>query len=647
MKSETPWLKRLINSKHKVLIGVALFSIAATTPFAFRDPDPHHDGIQYGAALGVSEGLHVQSEVFSQYGPVTAWIQGVTLLLFGPELIWIRLLNVFLVAAIAISMYLILKRSFRSNTLAALAPVAWVAACPDWSVAQPFFQFWPWPSLLFEFFAISALLLWLKSRVMDSFPRSQTLYASGLLVGLSGFTRSQNAFFLFLAMAIVLVVIDRNKNGGLQRFLIFSLGTMSAAGAIIAYLAITSSLDDFLNQAIYGPASVYGGKLLDIIYLCDNYFIPAFLFSLLAFFVYEVYNVGQIRWKIAYSVVAGSYLALILGAFTNVTSIRVNKILSHTSYQGDFDLSPIFVLALAAAATSFIPFMLFALQILINGSMSSNLDMSKQRRRYQYFKSLVISFVVIVSISQLVPVRDPYRLLAFATLTIPLAIFIFQVSRTSVDWKTKGERNRFQVSSEVVEPLAISLVAIASISQLFPVHDPYHLWWASPITIISLLISSAVLVGNRTALIRAAILLAVLSICLSTYPWLRELSEPRVQVKSGALKYMYVTDARYESNQGIIEMLESVESMSASFMCRDGLVSTWTGRYMASSPNFVDWAFGTSGRQLSPNERHFACFLNDKDAEFWANANGYRIEGGTQASFSAFSSFYLVEVFNE
>lgn len=625
---------------------MTLFSIAATTPFAFIDPDPHHDGIQYGAALGVSEGLHIQSEVFSQYGPVTAWIQGMTLWLFGPELIWIRLLHVFLVMAIAIAMYLILKRAFSDSALAALAPIAWVAASPDWSVKQPFFQFWPWPSLLFDFFAVAALFLWLKSRHMDSFPQSQTLYASGAIVGLSGFTRSQNAFFLFLAMAIVLVFIDRIKIGGLQRFLVFSLGTLSAGVAILAYLAITSSLDGFLNQAIYGPAKVYGGKLLDIIYLCDNYFIPAFLFFLLVLLVYRIFSTGQIRWMVTYLIFASSYLGLILGAFANLTSTQVNKILSHTSYQGDFYLSPIFVLSLAVVAVPFIPFMLFAHQIVMNDPSSSNVGMSRQRRRNQYFKSLMISFVAILSISQLVPVRDPYRLLAFATLTIPLTIFVYQVS-SSFSWKSKGLRTRFQVSSDLVEPLAISLVSIAFISQLFPVHDPYHLWWASPIPIVSLLISSAVLVRNRKALIQTATLLVVLSISLNIYPWLRELSEPRVQVKSGSLKYMYVTEARYESNQGILKMLDSVESMSASFMCRDGLVSTWTGRYMASSPNFVDWAFGTSGRQLSPTKRSFACFFGAKEAEVWANANGYRMEGGLQVSFSAFSNFYLVEVFKE
>ena len=646
MESKPPLIQRLLNSKHRVLTGVALFSVSATTPFAFRDPDPHHDGIQYGAALGVSEGLHIQSEVFSQYGPVTAWIQGVTLWLLGPELLWIRLLNVFLVVAVAIAMSLILTRTFGFGALAALAPIAWVAASPDWSVAQPFFQFWPWPSLLFEFFAVIALFIWLKSRDMDFIPQSRALYVSGALVGLSGFTRSQNALLLFLAMAIVLVVVDRIKIGGLQRFLIFCLGTLSAGGAILVYLAITRSLDDFVNQAIVGAANAYGGKLFDVIYLCDNYFVPAFLFLLLAFFVYKAFSVGQIRWMVAYLLFAGGYLALILGAFTNLTSTQVNRIFSHTSYQGDFDLSPIFVLSLAAVATPFIPFMLLSHQIVLMDSSNSSFDISKQRRHYRYFKSVMISFVSILLISQLVPVRDPYRLMAFATLTIPLAIFVHQVSSKN-NKKSKSLWRSFQVSPDLVEPIAISLVAIASVSQLIPIHDPYHLWWASPIAITSILISSAVLVGNRMALLRTATLLASLAVLLSFYPWFREVSEPRVQVTSGSLKYMYVTEARYESNEGIIKILDTVESESASFMCRDGLVSTWTGRFMSSSPNFVDWAFGTSGGQSPPAERYFACFVNEQEAKSWADSNGYRIQSGTQASFSAFSNFYLVEVFKE
>ena len=282
----------------------------------------------------------------------------------------------------------------------------------------------------------------------------------------------------------------------------------------------------------------------------------------------------------------------------------------------------------------------------MNDSSSLNLELSHQPRRNQYFRSLVISFFAVLSLSQILQIRDLYRLLAFATLTIPLAVFVNQVGG-SIHWKSKGYRPKFQVSSDLVEPLAISLVASASLSQLFPRHDPYHLWWASPITIVSLLISSAFLIRNKKAFIRTATLLAVLSISLSLSPWLREVSEPRVQVKSGSLKYMFLTEAKNENNLGILKMLEGVESNSASFMCKDGLVSTWTGRYMASSPKFVDWAFGTSSSQLFPTKRYFACFPNENEAGVWADANGYRIEGGAQAYLSAFSDFYLVELHKE
>ena len=350
MAYRPPGIKRLFDSKHMALTGIALFTVAITAPFAIRDPDPHHDGIQYGAALGVSEGLNIQSEVFSQYGPVTAWIHGMTLWLVGPELIWIRLLHVFLVMGIAFAMYLILYRTLRLNSLAALAPIAWVASCPDWTVEQPYLQFWPWPSVLFDFFAVTSLLLWLKSRDKESLKQFQTLYASGVLVGLSGFTRSQSGLFLFFAMATALVVVDRIKIGALQRFLIFSLGTLSAGGAILAYLAFTNSLDDFVAQAIHGPLYEYGGKLFDFVYLWDSYVMLAFLFSLLAFFMYRAFSADRMMWMISYSMLSIGYLALILGAFTTLTSTQVNKILSHTSYQGDFDWSPIFVSSLAAVA---------------------------------------------------------------------------------------------------------------------------------------------------------------------------------------------------------------------------------------------------------------------------------------------------------
>jgi 4-amino-4-deoxy-L-arabinose transferase-like glycosyltransferase len=230
---------------------VGLASLSLTIPYAFRDPEPHHDGVQYAAALGVSQGLEIQSEIFSQYGPVTAWLQGFTLWLFGPELIWIRLLNAILIVCIALFMQAILRRTIHNFVVPFLIPLAWVASNPDWSVADGVFQFWPWPSVLFEFFAIAALFLWIKSTECSLERSYLYLFAAGLVIGVSGFTRSQNGLLLYLALASAMTAISYKLPTWKKQVLFLSAGTFVSSITIILYFVLKGSLDDFINQANY------------------------------------------------------------------------------------------------------------------------------------------------------------------------------------------------------------------------------------------------------------------------------------------------------------------------------------------------------------------------------------------------------------
>jgi hypothetical protein len=134
-------------------------------------------------------------------------------------------------------------------------------------------------------------------------------------------------------------------------------------------------------------------------------------------------------------------------------------------------------------------------------------------------------------------------------------------------------------------------------------------------------------------------MIATISIVMGLTPWLVELSEPRVQIHDGSLKYMFVTEPVFEDNLKILNMLSSVESRSATFYCPDALYSTWTGRYMSSSPRYVDWAFGTDEYTPADSERVFFCI---SDEEKLTQA-GYRDNSGTKVNFSYARRFYLVE----
>ena len=89
------------------------------------DPDPHHDGYMFTAARAVSSGLRVHGEVFYQYGPVTAWLHGAVLRVFGEHLLVLRFFSVAaILTAIAFS-YCVARRVYSSAT-ALIATTMWI-----------------------------------------------------------------------------------------------------------------------------------------------------------------------------------------------------------------------------------------------------------------------------------------------------------------------------------------------------------------------------------------------------------------------------------------------------------------------------------------------------------------------------------------
>jgi hypothetical protein len=563
---------------------VGLISLLLTSPFALRDPEPHHDGIQYGAAIGVSEGLQIQSEIFSQYGPVTAWLQGFTLWLLGPEMIWIRLFNALLIAATAMFMYLIIEILVKNKIVSTIFPIAWVASSPDWSLAPGIFQFWPWPSTLFGFLAIVSLYFWIRSRDLKDRQSYRLLFLVGLLVGISGFTRSQNGLLLYLSLAFSIVVIDRRDADKVKKFVRFSLGTFTSGGAILLYFLVTGSLDDFINQAIIGSADRYAGKLYDLETLVQTYLIPAIFYALICTLVY--YSASSIKksYKFTFATSAGILLFVLLALYAFGEKTFLNEYLIQYDLISGLSVTPMLLSTMCAVGVVVTPAVLYVHNALI------------KRRR--------------------------------------------------VD---TGQNKILVGSNDVVRvALGISAVGLASISQIFPVHDPYHLWWAAPTPILSVVACSFALGLNKSALLRSFNALALVSSLIGLVLWNSELSEPRVKLTDGSLKYMYVVGEREPENKKMIELLSSVDTSSATFYCRDGLVSAWTGRYMSSSPRFVDWAWGTPEVKPKPDERVFLCVYDSMESGMsWADQNGYVFGTGVQTNFSYFSSFYFVELISK
>ena len=155
------------------------------------NPDPHHDGVQFAAAVGVADGLKIHSQVFEQYGPVGAWIQGATLQLFGSTLLNLRLANVVLLTIATILLLRIFFLLRVPKSVSVLACLVWVLSCPVSSIYPGAFGFWPWSSVFVLVFLLDNAAVLLRSQVRRKALTNWELYFIGVTCSVIIFTRFQ------------------------------------------------------------------------------------------------------------------------------------------------------------------------------------------------------------------------------------------------------------------------------------------------------------------------------------------------------------------------------------------------------------------------------------------------------------------------
>ena len=113
--------------------------------FALMSADPHHDGVMFKAALDVSNGKMLFRDTFGQYGPFTPLFQGAALMMFGRELVVIKLQTVLFYALSAVVfrhfLDLFLRPAFRNIALGffLLFPPFYVVPMHPWSSVYALF----------------------------------------------------------------------------------------------------------------------------------------------------------------------------------------------------------------------------------------------------------------------------------------------------------------------------------------------------------------------------------------------------------------------------------------------------------------------------------------------------------------------------
>ena len=249
---------------------------------AYRlEPDPHHDGVIYGAAVGASQGLVPQRDFLSQYGPMQPLVNGIWLNLFGTSMLSLRFFYCVLLVACSYLVYTSLRRYIK-NDLALLIPTAWIFTGPFGL---------PWPSILSTFLALASIKLFEQGILTKTKERFANLFIflSGIAIGLGVFVRIHILIVsvLVIIMLIVFIKLSIIKS---RIALIWVTGFITAVTSVVAFLCITGALNFYIYQSIVWPANFYGKLNITKSYIVNWFWYPAtFMFVLTIIYSIKIY----------------------------------------------------------------------------------------------------------------------------------------------------------------------------------------------------------------------------------------------------------------------------------------------------------------------------------------------------------------------
>ena len=236
------------------------------------DPEVHHDGYIFTAAVAVSDGLIPNKDFFAQYGPVTPLIQGLWLKITEPTLLNLRILNVIFLMITSWLTFSILRNKCRE-----FIAIIFVAA---YNISTPMIlpYLLPWPSVLSTLIILACMkLLTDPNQPLNSF-RS---FVTGCLLSIGVFVRVHVLVVFFL---LIIVFLSLKLKTNVFRF--FILGFSSTFGVSVCLMLFSGSLNSYLDQVIFYPANAYPGISAGWKVAIANFFVfTLFFFYPLIYFV--------------------------------------------------------------------------------------------------------------------------------------------------------------------------------------------------------------------------------------------------------------------------------------------------------------------------------------------------------------------------
>ena len=268
-----------------VYVLSAILNLLILVPQATLDPDPHHDGVMFAAAVAVSEGKVPNRDVFAQYGPLAPILHGQILKIFGNQLLNLRLATAVMLAITAVILFALLRYQVGFK-IAFLLQLLWVISYPK----LPLPPMMPWASVICTLLLLLTWLCWRSASgpKLTSVKISFLYFLSGFAISLAIFVRIQMiAFVLVLVIVIFYKLLIRKSFQPQSVYFVF--GSFFVILGFLLWMFKNASLFDFIEQCITWPREFYAGAYSPttiftkdgFIYWSTWYYYPFFSFLIL------------------------------------------------------------------------------------------------------------------------------------------------------------------------------------------------------------------------------------------------------------------------------------------------------------------------------------------------------------------------------
>ena len=252
-----------------------LMVVIATIPTLgiSRNVDPLHDAFFFAQAHAINEGLAINKDIFTAYGPLIPLLLSLTLKIFGDYIIVTRVLGYFTSLISTIIFYKILKRKLDRNLSLTLAALPIVLTSGNMEINSPRWIYTGgiWPTSLALLLSILGWNYLLKNENRDTefssgkVTRVWESFATGAAVALLPYCRIQGLVTYATLIGILIWQSfayrkEASKDYSNQGNLVFFLGSLMTHAIIISYIFLRSSLSESATQLVFAPFGVAGNQ---------------------------------------------------------------------------------------------------------------------------------------------------------------------------------------------------------------------------------------------------------------------------------------------------------------------------------------------------------------------------------------------------